>query len=154
MASITVTAAPPVFVQQPASIAVLAGYPGSVAATWQQIGRAGRRRDASVAILVASAAPVDQYVVHHPEFLLANPPEEARVDPDNLPAWAAGLVDGAVATDGDALLLESPMGRIVVRFVPHNELGVLDHDVTTPSGATTTSLGELSSLPSNLSAMT
>jgi len=58
-------------------------------------------------------------------------------DPDNLPAWAAGLVDGAVATDGDALILESPMGRIVVRFVPHNELGVLDHDVTTPSGATT-----------------
>jgi DEAD/DEAH box helicase domain-containing protein len=72
-------------------VSVLAGYPGSIAATWQQIGRAGRRRDASVAILVASAAPVDQYVVHHPEFLLANPPEEARVDPDNLHVLLAHL---------------------------------------------------------------
>ncbi len=72
-------------------VSVLAGYPGSIAATWQQIGRAGRRQDASVAILVASAAPVDQYVVHHPEFLLANPPEEARVDPDNLHVLLAHL---------------------------------------------------------------
>jgi hypothetical protein len=58
-------------------------------------------------------------------------------DPDNLPAWAAGLVNGTVTSDGDALVLESPMGRISVRFVPHNEFGVLDHDVTLPSGATT-----------------
>ena len=65
-------------------VAVLAGYPGSIAATRQQIGRAGRRRDVSVAIVVASSAPVDQYVIHHPEFLLERPPEEARLDPDNL----------------------------------------------------------------------
>jgi DEAD/DEAH box helicase domain-containing protein len=72
-------------------VAILAGYPGSIAATWQQFGRAGRRQDASVAILVASSAPVDQYVVHHPEFLLAQPPEEARVDPDNLHVLLAHL---------------------------------------------------------------
>ena len=72
-------------------VSVLAGYPGSIAATWQQIGRAGRRRDVSVAILVASAAPVDQYVVHHPAFLLAKTPEEARVDPDNLHVLLAHL---------------------------------------------------------------
>src|SRR5664279_3212655 len=72
-------------------VAVLAGYPGSIAATWQQIGRAGRRQDVSVAILVASSAPVDQYVIHHPEFLLENPPEEARVDPDNLHVLLAHL---------------------------------------------------------------
>ena len=65
-------------------VSILAGYPGSVAGTWQQIGRAGRRQGVSVSILVASAAPVDQYVIHHPEFLLERPPEEARVDPDNL----------------------------------------------------------------------
>ena len=64
--------------------AILAGYPGSVAATWQQFGRAGRRTGTSVDVLVASAAPVDQYVIHHPEFLLEGPPEEARADPDNL----------------------------------------------------------------------
>jgi DEAD/DEAH box helicase domain-containing protein len=72
-------------------VSVLAGYPGSIAATWQQIGRAGRRRDVSTAILVASAAPVDQYVVHHPEFILDQPPEEARIDPDNLHVLLAHL---------------------------------------------------------------
>ena len=65
-------------------VAVLAGYPGSVAATWQQFGRAGRRQARSVAVLVGSGAPVDQYVIHHPEFLLGGSPEEARLDPDNL----------------------------------------------------------------------
>jgi DEAD/DEAH box helicase domain-containing protein len=64
--------------------AILAGYPGSIAATWQQIGRAGRRLETSVAIIVASASPVDQYVIHHPEYLLGSRPEEARLDPDNL----------------------------------------------------------------------
>jgi DEAD/DEAH box helicase domain-containing protein len=65
-------------------VAVLAGYPGSIASTWQQMGRAGRRNDPSVAILVASPAPVDRYVIHHPAFLLEGSPEEARCDPDNL----------------------------------------------------------------------
>jgi DEAD/DEAH box helicase domain-containing protein len=72
-------------------VAVLAGYPGSVAGTWQQIGRAGRRLGTSVAILVASGRPVDQYVIHHPEFLLESTPEEARLDPDNLHVLLAHL---------------------------------------------------------------
>jgi DEAD/DEAH box helicase domain-containing protein len=72
-------------------VSVLAGYPGSVAATWQQLGRAGRRLDPSVGILVASASPVDQYVIHHPEFLLERSPEEARIDPDNLHVLLAHL---------------------------------------------------------------
>ena len=72
-------------------VAILAGYPGSVAATWQQFGRAGRRLGTSVAVLVASGAPVDQYVIHHPEFLLEGTPEEARLDPDNLHVLLAHL---------------------------------------------------------------
>jgi DEAD/DEAH box helicase domain-containing protein len=72
-------------------VAILAGYPGSIAGTWQQIGRAGRRQGTSVAVLVASPAPVDQYVIHHPEFLLAGTPEEARADPDNLHVLLAHL---------------------------------------------------------------
>ncbi len=72
-------------------VSILAGYPGSVAATWQQFGRAGRRGGTSVAVLVASGAPVDQYVIHHPEFLLDNTPEEARLDPDNLHVLLAHL---------------------------------------------------------------
>jgi DEAD/DEAH box helicase domain-containing protein len=72
-------------------VAILAGYPGSVAATWQQFGRAGRRNGLSVDILVASAAPVDQYVIHHPDFVLGGQPEEARADPDNLHVLLAHL---------------------------------------------------------------
>jgi len=72
-------------------VSILAGYPGSVAATWQQFGRAGRRQGTSVAVLVASGAAVDQYVIHHPEFLLEGTPEEARLDPDNLHVLLAHL---------------------------------------------------------------
>lgn len=64
--------------------AVLAGYPGTIAGTWQQIGRAGRRQEVSAAILVAGSGPVDQYVASHPEYLFESTPEEARLDPDNL----------------------------------------------------------------------
>ena len=65
-------------------ISILAGYPGSIAATWQQMGRAGRRGGTSVSVLIAGGGPVDRYVVEHPAFLLDSPPEEARLDPDNL----------------------------------------------------------------------
>ncbi len=65
-------------------VSILAGYPGSIAATWQQMGRAGRRQGTSVSVLIAGGGPVDRYVVEHPEFLLESPPEEARLDPDNL----------------------------------------------------------------------
>jgi len=63
-------------------VVVLNGYPGSVAATWQRFGRAGRRQQASVGILVASSDPLDQYVVRHPEFFSQATPEQARIAPD------------------------------------------------------------------------
>jgi DEAD/DEAH box helicase domain-containing protein len=65
-------------------VSILAGYPGSIAATWQQMGRAGRRAETSVSVLIAGGGPVDRYVVEHPSFLLDSTPEEARLDPDNL----------------------------------------------------------------------
>jgi DEAD/DEAH box helicase domain-containing protein len=46
-------------------VAVLAGYPGTIASTWQRAGRAGRRQGTSAAMLVASSAPLDQYIVEH-----------------------------------------------------------------------------------------
>ena len=52
--------------------AVLAGYPGTIASTWQQGGRAGRQRDTSVVILVASSAPLDQFIVQQPALFLWN----------------------------------------------------------------------------------
>ncbi|MBE3554024.1 MAG: DEAD/DEAH box helicase [Thermicanus sp.] len=63
---------------------VLNGYPGSISSTWQQAGRAGRRNEESIAILVASSNPLDQYVIQHPEFFFQANPEEARIEPDNL----------------------------------------------------------------------
>jgi len=63
---------------------VMAGYPGTIASTWQRAGRAGRRSTGSLAIMVASSAPVDQYVIEHPEYLFERSPEHAYVNPDNL----------------------------------------------------------------------
>src|SRR5213594_1683244 len=63
--------------------AVLAGYPGTIASLWQQAGRAGRRSGPSAAILVATSAPLDQFMVTHPDYLFGTPPEHARVNPDN-----------------------------------------------------------------------
>jgi DEAD/DEAH box helicase domain-containing protein len=65
-------------------VAVLAGYPGTIAATWQRAGRAGRRTSRSAAVLVASSAPLDQYVVRHPEYFFGASPEHALINPDNL----------------------------------------------------------------------
>ncbi|MCL3836345.1 SRPBCC family protein [Aeromicrobium duanguangcaii] len=59
-------------------------------------------------------------------------------DPAHLPLWAAGLAQAQVEVRGDALVAQSPMGEVTVRFVPRNDLGVLDHDVTLPSGTTVT----------------
>ncbi len=56
----------------------------------------------------------------------------------NLPKWAAGLAQGDVVRDGDALVVDSPMGRVEVRFVERNAFGVLDHAVTLPSGTVVT----------------
>jgi DEAD/DEAH box helicase domain-containing protein len=64
--------------------AVIAGYPGSIASTWQQAGRVGRRTEESAVVLVASAAPLDQYLVQHPRYLFERSPEHALINPDNL----------------------------------------------------------------------
>ncbi|MGH9173871.1 MAG: DEAD/DEAH box helicase, partial [Vicinamibacterales bacterium] len=65
-------------------VAVLAGYPGTIAATWQRAGRAGRRSLRSAAVLVGSSAPLDQFVVRHPSYFFDASPEHALVNPDNL----------------------------------------------------------------------
>ena len=62
----------------------MAGYPGTIAATWQRAGRAGRRASRSAAVMVASSAPIDQFVVRHPSYFFDASPERALIDPDNL----------------------------------------------------------------------
>ena len=63
---------------------VLAGYPGNIASTWQRAGRAGRRQSSSICVLVASSAPLDQYIVEHPDYFFGSSPEEAHINADNL----------------------------------------------------------------------
>lgn len=71
--------------------AVIAGYPGTVASFWQRAGRAGRRDEESLALMVASADPLDQFLIAHPEYLLERSPEHARINPDNLAILAGHL---------------------------------------------------------------
>jgi DEAD/DEAH box helicase domain-containing protein len=73
--------------------AVLVGYPGTIASTWQQLGRAGRR-SGSMGVFVASSSPLDQFIVRHPTYFLETDPEEGLIDPDNLLLLAAHLQAG------------------------------------------------------------
>ena len=63
---------------------VLAGYPGSIASTWQRAGRAGRQGSLSVTVLVGSSAPLDQYIVEHPDYFFGASPEHGHINADNL----------------------------------------------------------------------
>jgi len=65
-------------------VSIMAGYPGTIAATWQRAGRAGRRASRSAAVLVASSAPLDQFIVRTPSYFFDASPEHALIDPDNL----------------------------------------------------------------------
>ena len=73
------------------SACVMAGYPGTISSTWQQAGRAGRRVGTSVAVLVASASPLDQYLVTHPRYFFGRPIEQALLDSNNLAVLANHL---------------------------------------------------------------
>ena len=65
-------------------VSILAGYPGTIAATWQRAGRAGRRNTRSAAVFVASSAPIDQFIVRNPTYFFGSSPEHALINPDNL----------------------------------------------------------------------
>lgn len=72
-------------------VCILAGYPGTIASTWQQAGRAGRRQQTALIVLVAGDSPIDQYIVRHPDFFLGASPEHALIDPNNLRIYAEHL---------------------------------------------------------------
>lgn len=77
----------------------------------------------------------------HVSRVISAPPAAVyafAANPENLPRWAAGLAGSEVIRQGDSLLVDSPMGRVTVRFAPPNEYGVVDHDVVLPSGETVT----------------
>ncbi len=63
---------------------VICGYPGSIASTWQQSGRAGRRQGVAATIFIANSSPLNQFIMRHPEYFLSQPPENGLLNPDNL----------------------------------------------------------------------
>jgi len=65
-------------------VCIMAGYPGTIASTWQRAGRSGRRSGTSAAFLVANSSPLDQFIVQHPEFFFGRSPEHGLINPDNL----------------------------------------------------------------------
>jgi DEAD/DEAH box helicase domain-containing protein len=86
-------------------VALLVNYPGTIASSWQQAGRSGRRHDESLAVLLAGNDPVDQYLLRHPEYFFSQSPEHAVVDPDNPYVLAKHLLAAAfelpLRPDGD-----------------------------------------------------
>ena len=106
---------------------VLAGYPGNIASTWQRAGRAGRRSSSSIAVLVASSAPLDQYIVEHPEYFFGSSPEEAHINADNLEIFLSHLKCAAFelpVRDGE-LFGEQDVSRLC-RFLAE-DLHLLHH---------------------------
>ena len=106
---------------------ILCGYPGTIASTWQQAGRAGRRQGKSLTILVATSSAMDQYLISHPEYFFAQSPENALLNPDNLyillnhfkcSAYELPFKDGELF--GNALGADSMLGYLQEEQIVRN----------------------------------
>jgi DEAD/DEAH box helicase domain-containing protein len=106
--------------------AVLAGYPGTIASTWQRAGRAGRRQGTSAAVLVASSAPLDQFMVQNPEYFFGRSPEHGFVNPDNLEILLNHLKCAAFELP---LADDESFGKLDLKTLCHHlsEVGFLHH---------------------------
>jgi DEAD/DEAH box helicase domain-containing protein len=105
---------------------VMNGYPGTIASTWQQAGRAGRRQGESLAMLVGADDPLDQYLMRHPEFLFGAPCEEAAIDLENRRILGAHLACAAMELPlraGDEEYFGAGMWRVVEELERDGVLG-------------------------------
>ncbi|MCK4282772.1 MAG: DUF1998 domain-containing protein, partial [Candidatus Brocadiae bacterium] len=102
---------------------ILVGYPGTVASPWQQAGRAGRGEEESVVFLIGQNSPMDQYLMVHSDYIFAQSPEQAVVDPDN-PHIAVGHVRCAVhelpLSDREAGLF-GPYAEVILELLAEDE---------------------------------
>ncbi|MFC1736146.1 DEAD/DEAH box helicase [Candidatus Hydrogenedentota bacterium] len=106
-------------------LCIMSGYPGAVASTWQQAGRAGRRTDVSAAILVASSNPLDQYIINHPKYFLGTPPEKCTIDPKNLIVLMSHLKCAAFEipfNDGEAFGLDPESTEEILSFLEEHRV--------------------------------
>jgi DEAD/DEAH box helicase domain-containing protein len=101
-------------------VCIMTGYSGSVASTWQQAGRAGRRSSVSLVILVASSAPLDQYIINHPEYFFEQSPENGTIDPNNLIIMTSHLKCAAFEIpfkDGEAFGLDAASTGEILQYL-------------------------------------
>ena len=104
-------------------VAVLAGYPGTIASTWQRAGRAGRKTGRSAAVLVATSSPLDQFIIHNPDYFFGKPPEMALINPDNLSILVSHVECAAFElpfTDGEAFGRADVSG--ILQFLEEDKL--------------------------------
>ncbi|GAC1639281.1 MAG: ATP-dependent helicase MrfA [Chloroflexota bacterium] len=102
---------------------IVTGFPGTIASTWQQMGRAGRRNDSSVAVLVANSSALDQFLVTHPDYFFDRSPEAGLVDPNNLMILLSHIKCAAFELpfqDGELFGVDST--REILSFLQESEI--------------------------------
>jgi DEAD/DEAH box helicase domain-containing protein len=110
-------------------VAILVGFPSTIASTWQQAGRAGRSQDASLAVVVAYNEPIDQYLMRHPEYFFEQTPEAAVVDPHNPYLLAGHLASAAYelpVTADDAAMFGPQAAELLDALAGDGQVRVLD----------------------------
>lgn len=106
-------------------VCIMTGYPGNVASTWQQAGRAGRRTTVSLVVLIASSAPLDQYIISNPEYFFGQPPESGVVDPNNLIIVSSHLKCAAFELpfkDGEPFGLDAASTQSILSYLEENRI--------------------------------
>lgn len=106
-------------------VCIMCGYAGGVARTWQQAGRAGRRSTAALIVLVASSAPLDQYIIAHPNYFFDHTPESATIDANNLFILTSHLKCAAFEmpfSEGDTFGLDAHSTAELLDFLAENRV--------------------------------
>ena len=106
-------------------VCIMCGYAGGVARTWQQAGRAGRRSATALVILVASSAPLDQYIIGHPDYFFEQSPESATIDSNNLFILTSHLKCAAFElpfTEGDAFGVDPASTAELLDFLAQHRI--------------------------------
>ena len=106
-------------------VCIMCGYAGGVARTWQQAGRAGRRSAPALVILVASSAPLDQYIIGHPDYFFEQVPESATIDSNNLFILTSHLKCAAFElpfTEGDAFGVDATSTTELLDFLAQHRV--------------------------------